>query len=147
MAIRVGDLVDQFRLVYRERMRDLPIVNSRLDVEAVGFDRWEGQDLGVLITPWFMNLVLLPEDGDLGEQAQGDLVACRFPSGVCEMTVCHDGSLGTNLAAVLFRTVAEPWNAAAQDSPRERRRESLRWWRCPRSRRPTRSAAATRRGR
>ena len=107
MAISVGDLVDQFRLVYRERMRDLPIVNPRLDVEAVGFDRWEGQDLGVLITPWFMNLVLLPEEGDLGEQAQGDLIACQFPSGVCEMTVCHDDALGTYLAAVLFRTVSD----------------------------------------
>lgn len=107
MAIRVSDLVDQFRLIYMERMRDLPIVNPCLDVEAIGFDRWEGQDLGVLITPWFMNLVLLPGDGDLVEQAQGDLIACQFPSGICEMTVCHDEELGTYLAAVLFRTVVD----------------------------------------
>ena len=29
-------------------MRDLPIVNPRLAVEAVGFEQWEGKELGVL---------------------------------------------------------------------------------------------------
>jgi [NiFe] hydrogenase assembly HybE family chaperone len=107
MAIKIDDLVDRFRLIYDERMRDLPIVNPRLEVEAVGFDRWEDQDLGVLITPWFMNLVLLPDAEAFGDRLQGDLIDCEFPSGNCEMTVCHDEQLGTYLAAVLFRTVVD----------------------------------------
>ena len=107
MAISVGDLVNRYRLIFEERMRDLPIVNSRLEVEAVGFERWEEEDLGILITPWFMNLVLLPASNDLVDRAQGDLIECRFPSGPCELTVCHDEELGTYLAAVLFRTVAD----------------------------------------
>ncbi len=107
MAIKIGDLVDRFRLIYEERMRDLPIVNPRLEVEAVGFDRWEDQDLGVLITPWFMNLVLLPDDDVFADRLQGDLIDCEFPSGNCELTVCHDEELGTYLAAVLFRTVVD----------------------------------------
>ena len=107
MGISVVDLVDRFRLVYEERMRDLPIVNPRLEVEAVGFDQWEDQDLGVLITPWFMNLVLLPDTDELGDRLQGDLIACEFPSGTCELTICHDEQLGTYLAAVLFRTVVD----------------------------------------
>lgn len=107
MAINVVDLVDRFRFIYRERMRDLPIVNPRLDVEAVGFDRWEGQDLGVLITPWFMNLVLLTDPSEFGDRSQGDLIDCEFPSGNCELTICHDEELGTYLAAVLFRTVVD----------------------------------------
>ena len=37
----------------------------------------------------------------------GDLIACDFPSGTCELTVCHDEELGTYLAAVLFRTVVD----------------------------------------
>jgi [NiFe] hydrogenase assembly HybE family chaperone len=107
MAIKIGDLVDRYRLIYEERMRDLPIVNPRLEVEAVGFDRWEDQDLGVLITPWFMNLVLLPDAEAFGDRLQGDLIDCEFPSGNCELTVCHDEQLGTYLAAVLFRTVVD----------------------------------------
>ncbi|MES9934717.1 MAG: [NiFe]-hydrogenase assembly chaperone HybE [Candidatus Sedimenticola sp. PURPLELP] len=53
-----------FRTIYDQRMKDLPIVNDQLEVEAVGFQLWNGHDVGVLITPWFMNLVMLPMEGD-----------------------------------------------------------------------------------
>ena len=107
MRIKVAELVARYQAIYQERMRDLPIVNPRLAVEAVGFEQWEDQDLGVLITPWFMNLVLLPDSARLTDLPQGDRVECRFPSGPCELTVYHDEDLGSYLAAVLFRTVAD----------------------------------------
>ncbi len=107
MTIAVQDLVARYEAIYEERMRDLPIVNPRLTVEAVGFEKWEDKDLGVLITPWFMNLVLLPGPGKRLDLPQGERVECRFPSGPCELTVYHDEELGTYLAAVLFRTVAD----------------------------------------
>ena len=107
MRIKVADLVARYEAIYRERMRDLPIVNPVLAVEAVGFEQWEDQDLGVLITPWFMNLVLLPGSQRLADLPQGERVECRFPSGACELTVYHDEELGSYLAAVLFRTVAD----------------------------------------
>ena len=107
MTIKVADLVARYHAIYEERMQGLPIINSRLAVEAVGFERWEGQDLGVLITPWFMNLVLLPDEDRLAALPQGEEVRCEFPSGPCELTVYHDEELGTYLAAVLFRTVAD----------------------------------------
>jgi [NiFe] hydrogenase assembly HybE family chaperone len=42
-------------------MRDLPIYNDKVAIEAIGFERF-GDDalLGVVLTPWFMNLILLP---------------------------------------------------------------------------------------
>ena len=107
MTIDVADVVARYQAIYEERMRDLPIVNPRLAVEAVGFEQWEDKDLGVLITPWFMNLVLLPDTGKLADLSQGERVECRFPSGPCELTVYRDEELGTYLAAVLFRTVAD----------------------------------------
>jgi [NiFe] hydrogenase assembly HybE family chaperone len=107
MRIKVADLVARYEAIYEQRMRDLPIVNDRLAVEAVGFEQWEDQDLGILITPWFMNLVLLPNSDRLADLPQGDRIDCRFPSGPCEMTVYHDEQLGSYLAAVLFRTVAD----------------------------------------
>ena len=107
MRIKVEDLVAHYETIYEERMRDMPIVNARLAVEAVGFEQWDDQDLGVLITPWFMNLVLLPNSERLADMPQGERVECRFPSGPCELTVYHDEELGSYLAAVLFRTVAD----------------------------------------
>ncbi len=107
MRIRAADLVAHYETIYETRMQDLPIVNRRLAVEAVGFEQWQDQDLGVLITPWFMNLVLLPDSARLADLAQGDRVDCKFPSGSCELTVYHDEQLGSYLAAVLFRTVAD----------------------------------------
>ena len=107
MTIKVADLVARYQAIYEERMRDLPIVNPKLAVEAVGFDQWEEKDLGILITPWFMNLVVLPDSDRLVDLPQGDRVECRFPSGPCELTVYQDEELGTYLAAVLFRTVAD----------------------------------------
>ena len=35
MRIKVADLVARDRAIYQERMRNLPIVNPRLEVEAV----------------------------------------------------------------------------------------------------------------
>ncbi len=107
MRIKVADLVTRYQAIYRERMRDLPIVNTKLAVEAVGFEQWEDKDLGVLITPWFMNLVLLPDSDRLAGLPQGERVECQFPSGPCELTVYHDEELGSYLAAVLFSTVAD----------------------------------------
>jgi len=44
-----------------ETMRELPLYNAALSVEAWGFaPHDEDTLLGVLITPWFMNLTLLP---------------------------------------------------------------------------------------
>jgi Protein of unknown function (DUF3457). len=49
-----------FNEILDKRMRDLPVVNASLSVQAVGFNRFGEDWLGVLITPWFMNLMLLP---------------------------------------------------------------------------------------
>src|SRR4030095_5301434 len=74
-----------FRAVYVERMQDLSFVNPVLSVEAVDVLPWNGHWLGVLITPWFMNLILLPESAEawpalhLGEKCEQ-----VFPAGIFE---------------------------------------------------------------
>jgi [NiFe] hydrogenase assembly HybE family chaperone len=57
---RVLALLDCFRQTDAV-MRDLPIYNDKVAIEAIGFQRF-GDDalLGVVLTPWFMNLILLP---------------------------------------------------------------------------------------
>jgi [NiFe] hydrogenase assembly HybE family chaperone len=43
-------------------MQDVPVVNEKLAVKATEFYPWKDYQLGILITPWFMNIMLLPND-------------------------------------------------------------------------------------
>src|SRR3546814_5333263 len=59
--LRISSLAIRFRQIGDEQMRELPFYNANLEVEAWDFSAFDPDHLiGVLITPWFMNLVLLP---------------------------------------------------------------------------------------
>ncbi|MCP4452488.1 MAG: [NiFe]-hydrogenase assembly chaperone HybE, partial [Planctomycetes bacterium] len=53
-----------FERIHQEQMRDIPILNPLLRVQTLGFQEYQGRVLGVLITPWLMNLVMLPAEAD-----------------------------------------------------------------------------------
>ncbi len=107
MTATTEKLERHYRAVLSERMRDMPFVNPELEVEAIGFRDFEGHQLGVLLTPWFMNLVLLPGSDDFDEYAQGSAYRWSLPEGSYDFNVCRDRDLGTYMTAVLFRTVAD----------------------------------------
>lgn len=107
MCNRVEALVRHFEEIYREHMQGIPIINPRLSVEAVGFTNFDGDSVGVLITPWFMNLVLLPGTDEFHERDQGAEAEFAFPAGRYAFTIAHDDQIGTFLTAVLFRSVTE----------------------------------------
>ena len=88
-------------------MRGLPILNARLDVTAVGFREFDGHAVGVLVTPWFMNLMLLPGSAQWSEFPQGSVAAVEFPGSNIEFNVSHDEDVGTLLSAALFSSVAD----------------------------------------
>ena len=116
MSASVDALVAYYRKVYDERMRDLPIVNDALRVEAVGFRELAEHQFGVLITPWFINLVLLPGTDRWEDRAQGSVCKIELPGGKVDFTVAHDEMLGTSLSAALFGTVQDfPDQALARD--------------------------------
>jgi [NiFe] hydrogenase assembly HybE family chaperone len=111
----VAQLVARFQQIERERMAGLPLCNPALAVEAVGFRGFEDCQLGVLVTPWCMNLVLLSDDDAWREWVQGSKSEWAFPAGRHEFTTCRDEVLPTYLSAVLFRTVQDfPDAATAQ---------------------------------
>lgn len=57
---RVVALVSRFQAIAAQ-MRELPIYNDAVAVAAHGFCRFgENELIGVLLTPWFMNVILLP---------------------------------------------------------------------------------------
>lgn len=71
-----------FRRIQHERMGDMPMLNKALEVRALEFGRWQGQWLGALVTPWFMNLVLVPGDAAAWRPAaDGERVFYSFAAG------------------------------------------------------------------
>ena len=108
-------LVERFRDIHEQRMRDLPFINAQIWVEAIGFRTFEDFEIGVLITPWFMNLMLLPDDVSSNIE-QGHKVNVSFPSGEIEFTTALDDELGLYFTAVLFSSVMSiPDQATARD--------------------------------
>ncbi len=66
-----------YRAIAR-RMDGLNFVNPAIDVEAVAFAPWESHWLGAMVTPWCINLMLLPRDASaLDLAAAGQEVALR----------------------------------------------------------------------
>jgi [NiFe] hydrogenase assembly HybE family chaperone len=59
-AARLDTLVAVFTRIGEDSMKDLGLYNPALKVEAVGFRTLGGWLAGILVTPWFMNLILLP---------------------------------------------------------------------------------------
>lgn len=107
MTASAAQLVRHYQTILDNRMQGLPFVNDALEVEAVGFRDYDEHSIGVLISPWFMNLVLLPGTGDWSACEQGSISRLEFPGEAIDFNVCHDEELGTYLTAVLFRTVAD----------------------------------------
>lgn len=78
----VQELITAYKRVDQERMQDIPFRNANLTIEAVDFQPWQDGALGVVITPWFMNLVFLAGPcTDWATCRHGDLVSHVFPSG------------------------------------------------------------------
>ena len=103
-----GGLERIYRQIERERMTGLPLLNSALSVKAVGFRDWQGSVLGVLVTPWFMNLVMLPGEGDeWGDLRPGSKVLHAFPSGEYEFIVGEEEGVGIFQSCSLFSPMFE----------------------------------------
>jgi [NiFe] hydrogenase assembly HybE family chaperone len=93
--------------IWRTRMAGLPFLNDNLRVEAVGFRAWEGQWLGALVTPWSMNLVLLPGEGEWTPLPQGGERFVALPAGRFRFVAGHDEELGEHHACSLFSPAQE----------------------------------------
>jgi len=100
-------LEQAFGAILQERMRDVPILNPALAVEAVGLREWEGCWIGALVTPWFINLVVLPGTGAWRTVPDRDSVWYTFPSGRFEFIAGSEPGLGPYHACSLFSPVQE----------------------------------------
>ena len=104
----VNKLETVFDEIARTRMAGIPILNPSLRVEAVGFREWEDRWIGVLVTPWTINLVLLPgQDAPLTPLALDKKQVWNFPSGAYEFMGLNEPAIGTCHICSLISPVTE----------------------------------------
>lgn len=96
-----------FTRIWKTRMAGLPFLNEQLRVEAVDFRPWQGEWLGALVTPWFVNLLLLPGEGEWTPLAQGGERIVALPAGGFRFVSGHDGEIGEYHACSLFSPAQE----------------------------------------
>jgi [NiFe] hydrogenase assembly HybE family chaperone len=100
-----------------QRMDGLNFVNPAIEVEAVGFAPWESHWLGVMVTPWCINLMLLPRDASAWTSLpQGEKLRYRFPAGDYDFISSRDETVGEYQMCSLISPVLEiPDHAAARE--------------------------------
>jgi len=97
-----------FNDIASTRMAGLPICNGAMHVQAVGFREWQEHWVGVLITPWTINLVLMPGDKTpLKVLGADEKMTWEFPSGNYEFMGLNEPALGTCQVCSLISPVSE----------------------------------------
>ncbi|WP_407279252.1 [NiFe]-hydrogenase assembly chaperone HybE [Aromatoleum evansii] len=130
-----------FRRVHETRMAGLPFLNEALDVAVAACERVAGDWLAALVTPWSIQLVLLPGGGTLWRDTAagarhtlslpvGDLVfigeAAEHATDLvpaflyCPLITPPEGIANTDAACAIARealaTVLKPLPASAPDT-------------------------------
>lgn len=106
-----GELVAR---CFRERSEPTGPVNPLLNCASIGFRHCRGDWLGVVITPWFMDLVLLPGGGNLwGDIPAGQRRYVDLAQGTVAFTAAEDTCLGAYQHASLVAGVASLPDMAA----------------------------------
>ena len=104
----IARLEAAFREIHTAQMRGMPIVNDALAVKAVGFRCHDERWLGALVTPWFLNLVLLPGvEDDWSGLVPGAKELIEFPSGRYEFVHANRKGVGAYKACSLFSPMFE----------------------------------------
>lgn len=95
-----------FRAIQHERMAGLPFLNPLLQVEAVGFRQFHGNWLGVVITPWCMNyLMLRGKNGVWQDLPETTREKWGFPAGEVNFIVAAEIGLGAYRQCALFTSM------------------------------------------
>ena len=106
-------LESAFQHIAETKMQSLPFYQAQIPVEASGFQRFEGQWIGCLLTPWMLSLLVLPGPGQQWEKRTvGEKLALSLPCGNVRFTVGEVEACGQYLASSLMSPLDK--NASAQ---------------------------------
>lgn len=90
------------------KMQGLPFFNPALRVEAIAFEPWKHYWLGVMLTPWSMNLLLAPRDAQAWKPLPlGEKRRYLFPAGSFDFIGAYDAAIGEYLICSLFSPLLE----------------------------------------
>jgi [NiFe] hydrogenase assembly HybE family chaperone len=117
-AAAVARLVVTFKRIGDERMRDLPLFNPAVEVEAIGFRRLGDWLAGVLVTPWFINFIMLPPTpAALAGAAAGTRRKVALPRGEESFVVGEVEDVGPYLAVSIASPMGQfPDHAGAANA-------------------------------
>jgi [NiFe] hydrogenase assembly HybE family chaperone len=96
-----------FTEIARTRMAGIPVMNPALAVAMRGLHRFGGYWTGILVTPWFMNLVMLPVEPDGAARRVGDKTGLSLPSGRYEGIWGYEEGIGDYWSCSLFSPMFE----------------------------------------
>jgi [NiFe] hydrogenase assembly HybE family chaperone len=94
-------LEELYRALAEGPMAGLPICNPRLGVAALGFREIGGEAVGIIVTPWFVNVVAAPL-GDAAPAPTGSTRRLTLPAGALDLIVGELPGFGRLDAASLF---------------------------------------------
>lgn len=90
-----------FSVVAAGEMHTLPFYQEQIPVKAVGFARFEGEWLGVMLTPWTLSLLLLP--GSVWPRRPlGERLGLALPFGHATFVVSELEGIGQYLSCSLL---------------------------------------------
>jgi [NiFe] hydrogenase assembly HybE family chaperone len=98
------DLASRLAAIWKAiapRMADLPIYNLKLTVQTTEFRTHGPWTVGVVVTPWFMNVVAVPDDPAVLPSA-GATVTIALPGGGIDAIVADLDGFGRLACASLF---------------------------------------------
>ncbi|MCU7858192.1 MAG: [NiFe]-hydrogenase assembly chaperone HybE, partial [Candidatus Thiodiazotropha sp. (ex Lucinoma borealis)] len=88
-----------FTHIHEQQMQGIPLLNPLLVVQTIGFQHYQGRCVGVIITPWMMNLIMFPaENEDWDELELGHKQPHRFPANQFKFMVNEVDGLDTALS-------------------------------------------------
>jgi [NiFe] hydrogenase assembly HybE family chaperone len=96
-----------FRRIQSERMAGLPLLNPALEVAAVGFARHGSDWRGALVTPWCIDLLLLPATADWTIPGPHERVFRQYASGNFAFLPNHEDGLGDYLICALLHDMKQ----------------------------------------
>jgi [NiFe] hydrogenase assembly HybE family chaperone len=98
-----AQLAEIYRGIWTVSMRDVPICNAALEVEAIGFRAYGSAAVGIVLTPWFMNLVVVDSVGESNlPTGAGARTSVALPAGEVECVGAWLDGFGLLRACSLF---------------------------------------------
>lgn len=96
-------LKETFQKIVEQDMKDLPFLHPGVEVDTYGFQIFENQWVGALLTPWMLSILILPGPGQVWPVRKvSDKLGVTFPRGDATFMVGHIDAIGQYLSCSLM---------------------------------------------